>query len=165
VREQLAGFDLPSDAVGTTETVSGSLVLAPNGTFDPALSKLTVDLTTLKSDQSMRDNYLRGRTLETEKFPTAEFIPRRVQGLALPIPASGKASFQLIGDMTVHGVTSELTWAVTATLAPDRVTGQANTNFPFSTFGLPIPTLARLLSVDDKIQLELDFTLSRTVLP
>lgn len=165
VREQLAGYDLPNDAVGTTEAVSGSLVLAPDGTFDRERSKLAVDLNTLKSDQSMRDNYLRGRTLETEKFPTAVFVPRRVQGLALPLATSGKTAFQFIGDLTVHGVTKELTWNVTGTFAPDRVTGQASTTFPFSTFGLQIPKLARLLSVEDKIQLELDFTLNRTALP
>jgi polyisoprenoid-binding protein YceI len=162
VREQLAGFDLPGDAVGTTEAIAGSLVLAPDGTFDRERSRLTLDLATLTSDQSMRDNYLRTRTLEVEKFPKAEFVPRRVQGLTLPLPSTGQVSFDLVGDLTVHGVTAERTWAVTATLAPDRVTGRATTNFPFSTFGLQIPKLARLLSVDDNIRLELDLVLTRS---
>jgi polyisoprenoid-binding protein YceI len=162
VREQLAGFDFPNDAVGATEAITGSLVLRPDGTFDRDRSRITLDLTTLTSDQSMRDNYLRGRTLEVEKFPKAEFVPRRVQGLALPLAAAGQSSFQIVGDLTVHGVTAELTWAVTAALSGDRVTGRATTNFPFSTFGLPIPKLARLLSVDDNIRLELDLVLTRT---
>jgi polyisoprenoid-binding protein YceI len=161
VREQLAGFDLPNDAVGTTEAVSGSLVLAADGTFDRDRSRLTLDLATLTSDQTMRDNYVRNRTLEVEKFPKAEFVPRRVQGLALPLATAGQVSFQIVGDLTVHGVTAESTWAVTAMLAPDRVTGQATTSFPFSTFGLQIPKLARLLSVDDNIRLELDLVLTR----
>jgi polyisoprenoid-binding protein YceI len=161
VREQLAGFDLPNDAVGTTEAVAGSLVLAADGTFDRDRSRLTLDLATLTSDQSMRDNYVRNRTLEVEKFPKAEFVPRRVQGLALPLASAGQVSFQIVGDLTVHGVTAESTWAVTATLAPDRVTGRATTSFPFSTFGLQIPKLARLLSVDDNIRLDLDLVLSR----
>jgi polyisoprenoid-binding protein YceI len=165
VREQLAGFDLPNDAVGTTEAVSGSLVIAADGTIDPTVSKLSVDLTTLKSDQSMRDNYIRGRTLETEKFPRAEFVPRRAQGLPVPLSTSGKAAFQLIGDMTVHGVTREITWAVTGTLAADKVTGQATTTFPFSTFEMAIPKVARVLSLEDKIQLELDFALTRASVP
>lgn len=161
VREQLAGFDLPNDAVGTTEAVAGSLVLAADGTFDRDRSRLTLDLATLTSDQSMRDNYVRNRTLEVEKFPKADFVPRRVQGLALPLASAGQVSFQIVGDLTVHGVTAESTWAVTATLAPDGVTGRATTSFPFSTFGLQIPKLARLLSVDDNIRLDLDLVLSR----
>ena len=165
VREQLAGFDLPSDAVGTTESVSGSLVVASDGTVDQDGSKLTVDLTTLQSDQSMRDNYIKGRTLETEKFRNAEFVPRRVQGLTFPLPSSGKATFQLIGNMTVHGVTKELTWSVAGVFAADRVTGQATTSFPFSMFEMAIPKIARVLSVNDSIQLEIDFTLSRTAIP
>ena len=165
VREQLAGYDLPNDAVGTTEAVSGVLVLAADGTFDRERSRIVVDLTTLASDQSMRDNYVRNRTLETEKFPSAEFVPSRVQGLPLPAPSSGKASFQLLGDLTAHGVTRPVAWAVDAVFAPDRTTARATTSFPFSTFDLQIPKLARLLSVDDRIQLELDLTLTRTTVP
>jgi hypothetical protein len=131
VREQLAGFDLPNDAVGTTGAIAGSLVLASDGTFDRERSRLTLDLAMLTSDQSMRDNYVRTRTLEVEKFPKAEFALRRVQGLTLP-------------------------------LASDRVTGRATTSFPFSTFGRQIPKLARLLSVDDNIRLELDLVLTRS---
>ena len=162
VREQLAGFDLPNDAVGTTEAVTGSMVLLPDGSFDSNQSRLTLDLTTLTSDQSMRDNYVRTRTLEVATHPKAEFVPRRAQGLTLPLASSGKVSFQIIGDLTVHGVTAESTWAATAVLAADRVTGQATTRFPFSTFQLQIPKLARLLSVDDDIRLELDLVLTRS---
>jgi polyisoprenoid-binding protein YceI len=162
VREQLAGFDLPNDAVGTTEAVTGGVVLLPDGTFDRDQSRITLDLTTLTTDQSMRDNYVRTRTLEVATFPKAEFVPRRAQGLALPLASSGKVSFQIIGDLTVHGVTAETTWAVTAALAAERVTGQATTRFPFSTFQLQIPKLARLLSVDDDIRLELDLVLTRS---
>jgi len=165
VREQLAGFDLPNDALGTTEAITGSLVLLPEGTFDGDQSRLTLDLTTLKTDQDMRDNYVRTRTLEVAKFPKAEFVPRRTQGLTLPLGSSGNTSFQMIGDLTVHGVTAETTWAVTATLAADKVTAQATTRFPFSTFQLQIPKLARLLSVDDDIRLELDLVLTRSTVP
>jgi hypothetical protein len=55
VREQLAGISFPSDAVGTTQTVTGSVVVNPDGSIDASRSKLTVDLRTIKSDQQMRD--------------------------------------------------------------------------------------------------------------
>ena len=42
------------------------------------------------------------------------------------------------------------------------VAGRAKTDFTFATFGLTKPQLARLLSVDDKIQLELEFRMKRT---
>ena len=35
----------------------------------------------------MRDGYVQRRTLETEKFPMIEFVPKRAVGLPVPLPA------------------------------------------------------------------------------
>jgi polyisoprenoid-binding protein YceI len=164
VREQLAGISFPSDAVGTTESVTGTIVLNPDGSIDATRSKLVVDLRTLKSDQQMRDGYIQGRTLETEKFPTIEFVPRRAVGLPAPLPSGrqAQAGFQLIGDMTLHGVTNEATWNVVATFGNDQVAGRATTTIQFGTFKMAKPSLARIMSVDDKIELEIEFKCKRT---
>jgi polyisoprenoid-binding protein YceI len=163
VREQLAGINFPSDAVGTTESVTGMIILNPDGSIDASRSKLTVDLRTLKSDQQMRDGYIQSRTLETEKFPTIEFVPRRAVGLPAPLPAGmqAQAGFQLTGDLTLHGVTSEATWNVVATFGNELVAGRATTTLQFATFNLPKPSLARIMSVDDKIELEIEFKCKR----
>lgn len=165
VREQLAGISFPSDAVGTTQAVTGSIVVKPDGSIDAAQSKLSVDLKTLTSDQQMRDGYVQNRTLETAKFPTMEFVPKRAVGLPAPLPAGmqAQAGFQLIGDTTLHGVTKETTWNVVATFGNDLVGGRATTTIDFATFGMAKPSLARLLSVDDKIELEIEFRCKRTV--
>ena len=159
VREQLARLNLPNDAVGVT-AASGALLIRPDGSFAPG-SSLTADLRTLKSDESRRDAWLRENTLHTDRFPTATFVPKRQQGLRLPLPESGSIKFQLIGDMTLHGVTSELTWNVTAALAPGVATGQATTRFQFARFAIPVPKLLGLISVEDDIRLEIDFKAKR----
>ena len=166
VREQLAGISFPNDAIGTTSTVSGALVLTANGAVNPAQSKITVDLRTLKSDQDQRDGFVRGdRLLNVEKFPLVEFLPKRVVGLTWPLPSGrgAQAGFQMVGDMTVHGVTREVTWNVVATFT-DIVAGLATTQFKFDTFGLSKPQLARLLSVADDIGLELEFQFKRVAM-
>jgi len=166
VREQLAGLNFPDDAVGSTDSVTGTLIILPDGSVDSAHSKLTIDLRNLKSDQDMRDGYVKNRTLETDKFPTAEFVAKRLQGVPNPLPApdrpTGQTGFQLTGDLTIHGVTKEVTLNGYATYSKDVVAGRAMTDFTFATFGLTKPSLARLLSVDDKIQLEINFRLKRT---
>jgi polyisoprenoid-binding protein YceI len=164
VREQLAGISFPSDAVGTTEAVTGMLVLNPDGSFDSARSKLTVDLRTLKSDQQMRDGFIQRNTLETEKYPMIEFVPKKATGLPVPLPAGmgAQAGFQLVGDMTLHGVTKEATWNVVATFGNDQVAGRATTTLQFATFNITKPSLARLMSVDDKIELEIEFRAKRS---
>jgi polyisoprenoid-binding protein YceI len=166
VKEQLAGLSFPDDAVGTTDQVTGTVVILPNGTVDTAKSKLTIGLQSLKSDQDMRDGYVKGRTLEADKFPNAEFVPRTITGLPNPLPAADRATdqteFKLTGDLTIHGVTKPVTLTGYATMSKDMVAGAAHTDFTFATFNLTKPTLARLLSVDDKIDLELQFKFKRT---
>lgn len=163
VREQLAGISFPNDAVGTTSAIEGTIVVREDGTIDSAQSKITVDLRTLKSDQDMRDGYMRGeRGLNTEKFPMAEFVPKRAVGMEWPLPSGRQAQggFQLVGDMTVYGNTSEVTWNVVSTFSPKVIAGRANTEFPFTQFKIPKPSLARIMSVDDTIRLELEFRMT-----
>lgn len=171
VREQLAGVDFLNDAVGVTETVEGALLVRPDGTVDASQSRLTVDVRAFASDQDRRDNFLRKNVLETEKFPQAVFVPRTLVGSPWPV-ADAKTpfpivGFQLLGDMTLHGVTKPITWKVVAThnTAKGMVEGKAMTNFPFSTFSLTKPTFAFLLSVEDDIRLEIDFKMMSAAAP
>jgi len=159
VREQLARVEFPSDAVGVTSAVSGSIVLADDGSIVRDQSKFVVDITGLKSDNDRRDGYIQRRTLETEQYPTVEFVPTSFSGLASPPPASGEFTLKVTGDMTVHGVTKPITWDVTATAASGTYRGKATTAFTFEDFGMTKPRVAMVLSVVDTIRLEYDFKL------
>jgi polyisoprenoid-binding protein YceI len=154
VREQLAGRDLPNDAVGSTSSVTGQLAIRPDGTVVSDTSKITVDLTSLATDQSMRDQFIKFNTLQTRQFATAEFVPTKVEGLPTPLPASGQYSFKLTSLMTIHGVQKELTWDVTAQRDGGNVTGTATTEFKFGDFGMTPPKAPAVLSVVDDIRLE-----------
>jgi len=160
VREQLARLNFPNDAVGTTESLTGVIVMRPDGGFAPD-SKLTIDLRTLRTDEPKRDGFVRENTLETTRYPRAEFVPQRQKGMPVPLPASGTANFQLIGDMTLHGVTAEQTWDVAASFAGDAVTAKATTKFNFAKYKITIPRIFGLLSVDDDIRLELNARMLR----
>src|SRR5690349_15677273 len=138
-RERLAGRDLPSDAVGTSHNVSGTIVLNADGSVNPDQSQIKVDVSQLTSDESRRDNFIKGNTLQTSQFPMATFTPRSVQGLPSPLPSSGQATFQLSGDLTVHGVTRPVTWQVAAQFGSGNVSGNATTDVNISDFGMTPP--------------------------
>jgi polyisoprenoid-binding protein YceI len=163
VTEELAGVNFPSDAVGTTEAITGVIIVNPDASIG-AGSKITVDLKTLTSDQSMRDSYVQRNTLQTDKFPLLELVPKRAVGLPAPMPAGNQAQvgFKLIGDMTLHGVTKEVTWNVIAVLGAQQVGGRATTTIDFAMFNMTKPSLARLVSVEDKITLEIEFRATRS---
>ncbi len=161
VREQLVGVSLPGDAVGATREVTGTLVVRTDGTVLPAESRVQVDLRTLKSDQSRRDNFIRRNTLQTDRFPFAVFVPTEIRGLPLPLPESADVEFQLIGDLTIRDVTRQVTWEVKAHIEGGEATGQATTGFSFATFDLTPPRVPVVLSIEDHIRLELDFHIRR----
>ncbi|MFN8580029.1 MAG: YceI family protein [Gemmatimonadaceae bacterium] len=157
VREQLAGFDLPRDAIGVTKGVTGRIVIAADGSVVRDSSRFVIQVVDLKSDQARRDNFLRRSTLESTKFPTAELVPTALDGLLLPIASGASQTFAVRGDLTVHGVTRPTTWQVTARAEGSEVVGTAATAFTFKDFGLEQPRVPIVLSVADTIRLEYDF--------
>jgi polyisoprenoid-binding protein YceI len=162
VTEQFVGINFPNDAIGTSTTVAGTLEIAPDGSISPG-SKLTIDLRNLKSDQEQRDNYIKNRTLETGKYSFAEFVPTKIQGLPVLIPTQGQTGFELTGNLTIHGVTKEVTFQGIAVFGRDAtVAGRGKTSFTFATFGLTKPAIGRLVSVDDKINLDIVFKFKRS---
>jgi len=159
VREQLAELPLPNDAIGVTHGITGAIVLDGNGHLVPEESKFTVDLTSLESDRDRRDGYIKRRTLETDQFPNAILEPTAARGLPALLPASGTMTFELVGNLTIHGVTRPSTWQVTATADHGEFTGTASTRVKFEDFGMTQPRVAIVLSVQDDIGLEYEFHL------
>ncbi|MBI3913957.1 MAG: YceI family protein, partial [Chloroflexi bacterium] len=157
VREQLAGVSLPSDAVGVTTGVTGTITAKTDGTIIPGQSTFRADLSKLKSDRDQRDNYLRNETLETRRYPFADFVATQVKGLPNPPPRSGDVGFQLIGNLTVKNVTKEVTWDVKGKIEGEEFSGLATTSFKFGYFNIAIPRVFTVLSIEDNIKLEIDF--------
>lgn len=73
---------------------------------DSSKANLTIDATTVDTRNENRDKDLRSpKFFDVEKFPTITFVSKRVV-------SQGQGKFQLVGDMTMHGVTKEVTFAV-----------------------------------------------------
>ena len=161
VREQLMGANLPNDAVGTTTQVSGTIVVFADGRIVKDSSKIVVNITSLKSDKDRRDGFVQRRTMETDKYPTVEFVPTEVRGFNGILPASGTLAFELLGDLTVHGSTHPAVWHVTAHADGQGVAGSAHTAFTFKDINLDQPKVPVVLSVADTIKLEYDFRFAR----
>src|SRR5690606_13469221 len=157
VQEQLVGLDLPNDAVGRTSAVTGRISFDESGKVIPAESEIVIEVGGLTSDKERRDGYVSRRLLETETHPTVVLQPTAVRGLPFPLPTSGSRRFELVGDLTVKGVTRPTTWKVNADFAGDTARGTAATAFTFDDFQLAQPRVRVVLSVADTIRLEYDF--------
>ncbi|WP_020208514.1 YceI family protein [Gilvimarinus chinensis] len=81
-----------------------------NFSYDPAdvaASSITVniDTTSIDSNHAERDKHLRGDDfLEVSKYPEAKFVSKRITD----IDDDGE-EFDIVGDLTLHGVTKEVT--------------------------------------------------------
>ncbi|HUZ76839.1 MAG TPA: YceI family protein [Chloroflexota bacterium] len=157
-QELLVGHSVLSPAIGSTSAVAGTIALDASGKVLPSASKVTINLTTLASDKSRRDHFIQGNTLETAQFPNAVFAPTHLSGLPWPLPAAGQATFQMAGNLTVHGVTRPTTWNVVAQFSGSSVSGKATAPFTISEFGMTSPKAGPVLSVRDAGTLEIDFT-------
>ncbi len=157
VREKLIANTIENDAIGTTTAIAGMVVLDARGKVDTTQSKITVQLDSLKSDQSRRDGYIKGRTLETRQFPAAMLVIKDLQGLPATLPTSGTMNLNLVGDLTVHGVTKSVTWVTTVTADATGFSGRATTHLKFEDFNMTQPSVPVLAHVDNDIKLEYDF--------
>jgi polyisoprenoid-binding protein YceI len=163
VREVLAQIRAPGDAVLTATGMKGSFTLNADGSFSSS-SQITADLTTLDSDSKQRDSFIKDNTLGTRRFPLAEFVPTKTTGLALPLPLSGEMKFTLAGKMTVHGVTKDVTFSVSAKRDGAKLTATATADpaWKFADFGMTVPRVASVLSIEDDIRVEISLAATQT---
>lgn len=156
VEEQLAGIGAKT-AVGRTPDVTGSLTIA--GT-DVTAATFTIDLTTITTDDSRRDNALRNQSLETARFPTATFTLTSPIALGR-IPAEDeRIAVAAKGDLTLHGVTRPIVLPLEARRAGDTIAVVGTTSVAFADHAIAPPRSAIVLSVADvgTVELQLFFT-------
>ena len=156
VQEELAQVG-ETEAVGQTQAIIGQLAFDESGT-PLACSRFDVDLRTLQSDESRRDNYLYENTLEAETYPLATFVLRAVEGLDAPLTEGEEATMRLIGDLTLKDVTKLVAWEADVTMTEGALTGEAATEFEMPDFAIEPPSVPILLSLDETIRLEIDLT-------
>jgi polyisoprenoid-binding protein YceI len=155
VREQVAAIPAPGDAILTTRAFSGAVVLLPDGAFASG-SSFAADLDTLKSDEPLRDEWIKFNTLNTRVYPRAEFTLARVSGVPMPIAAQGDWAATLEGTMKIHGVERQVTWPVQVTRSGNEVHVLGATAFHFGDYGMAVPANRLILSVIDDVRLEID---------
>ena len=157
VQEQLSGIGA-NTAVGRTPNVSGTLTIANDQVTG---TDITADLTTLQSDDDRRDGQLRRQGIETATFPTAEF--KLTQPISGTIPAENtEVEVQATGDLTLHGVTKQVTIPLKAKWAGDVIEVAGSTEITFADYGITPPNSFMVLSIADTGTLELQIFFTRS---
>jgi polyisoprenoid-binding protein YceI len=155
VQEQLVGIG-GATAVGRTPDVTGTLTI--DGTT-VTQAEITADLTTLQSDERMRDGQLARQGIESARYPTATFT--LVEPIELDaLPADGQTvEVAGVGDLTLHGVTNRVSIPLKATLTGDVIAINGTLPFTWQEWGMTRPESMRVLSVADGGLIELQLFL------
>jgi polyisoprenoid-binding protein YceI len=139
-------------AVGRTSAVSGTVTVSGDRVEG---ADLRADMTTVRSDQARRDDALRSRAIETDRYPSARFT------LAGPVAVAAKAR-QAKGALTLHGPRA----AIAVTVRGQRLSGGrlelvGSAPIRFATFAIEPPSVAGLVTVSDHGVLEFRLVLAR----
>ena len=87
---------------GTLGKVTGTIEY-DGKTVESIKADVTIDLASINTDNDSRDKDLKSDNFfDISKYPTVKFKSKRVQ-------ADGQGKFKMVGDLTMHGVTKEVT--------------------------------------------------------
>src|ERR1022692_67278 len=149
VNEVLAGQN--NIAVGRTSTISGSMTI---GGKQVTAATFTVQMATIKSDQSQRDAQFNGRIMDTSVYPTG--VLKLTSPITLgTLPGAGVIkSYTATADLTMHGRTRQVTF----TLKAERVGAsiEVNGSIPilFADWNIANPSFAGFVTTQNHVLLE-----------
>jgi polyisoprenoid-binding protein YceI len=144
VREEFASIGV-ADAVGRTGEVTGTAAVDGDRITE---AELETDMTKLVSDESRRDDALRERGIETDRFPQAQF------SLSEPVRLTRRDQ-TVRGELTLHGETQAIAAKVSAQrLGGDTIELAGSAPIAFADFGIEPPSVAGVVTVEDEGTLE-----------
>jgi polyisoprenoid-binding protein YceI len=95
-----------SEVEGIFSAFEGSITTTKDD-FSDAKINVVVEVNSVNTDNAKRDEHLRGADFfETEKFPKATFV-------STSVTKTGTNKYNLKGNFTLHGITKEITLAMT----------------------------------------------------
>ncbi|WIE63633.1 YceI family protein [Curtobacterium sp. MCLR17_036] len=142
VHEVLNGSDVT--VTGRTDSVSGSATV--DGT-SITKATITVQVADIATDSDQRDSYFRDSALDTSAFPEATFTLTEPVADAVPSGSDTK-TVRASGELTMHGVTKDVTAELQIGLNGDGVDISGSIPVTFSDFDVQAPSLG-FVTVDD----------------
>jgi polyisoprenoid-binding protein YceI len=148
----------PKTVVGTTDQIGGELAVNLADPSQTRVGTITINARTLTTDSEFRNRAIKNQILATNNYEFITFTPSQIVGLPADAQAGQSYTFQIVGDLTIKGVTRPITFDVTVNpVSNERLEGKASSTITYADFGISIPRVPNVASVADQVRLELDF--------
>lgn len=150
-------FGQKAVAVGRTDAVTGQVEITGDRV---TTGSFTVDMATVRSDESRRDNQFRGRIMDVATYPTSTF--ELTSPIAIgTLPADGEeVTVKATGTLTLRGTTKEVTVSLAAQRSGSTIKVAGSIPIVFADWGIPNPSFGPA-DTEDNGELEFLLVLSR----
>ena len=152
----------PKTVVGSTNQVSGEIIVDFKQPEAVQLSTILVNARTLVTDNDFRNRAINNQILDTRTYEFITFTPTGISGFP-ENPDFGQAlAFQISGDLTIRDVTHPVTFEAEVTAeSEDLITGSAAATVARDDFGLVIPSVPGVADVDEEVRIEIELRAER----
>jgi polyisoprenoid-binding protein YceI len=158
VKEQLAFLGSPNEAVGRSNAVTGTMEVAGD-TVEQV--RIEADLTQLTSDEGRRDNAIRQRGLESERYPTATLeLAEPIQLASTPVQGQDIRG-QGTGRLTVHGVTREVDLNLTGRWSGSTIQVVGQLPVKMTDYQIEPPRFGPVVSIEDSLAVDFNLVFER----
>jgi hypothetical protein len=107
-------------------------------------------------EEHFNENYI-----ESDKFPKATFKGKVTNFDAAKV-ASGKATFDVEGDLTLHGVTKKIKTKITFVQSGDKLIATCSFKVKPADFNIKIPSVVKS-KIAESVEIDLNFSLEKKV--
>lgn len=154
--EILRGQD--NTVVGSTDQVAGQISIDFGDPSASQVGTIQVNARTLATDNNFRDRAIKNQILDTNTYEFITFTPTSISGWPQAAVIGELIELEIVGELTIRDVTMEVTFTVTVVAVSEtRLEGSGATIVAYADYGITIPDVAAVASVDDEVLLEIEF--------
>lgn len=157
IGEVLRGEDFL--VVGTTNNVQGEMVLNTKNSSESKVSLIKINARTLKTDSASRNAAIGRHILKSEiaEYEFIEFAPTSIVGMPENITPGVSFPIKVTGGLRIAGVTKPVTFDVNMKVEENQISGKGETTILYKDFGISIPSVPFVASVEDEVKLIINF--------
>ncbi|MEM7126151.1 MAG: YceI family protein [Chloroflexota bacterium] len=158
IQEVLLGND--KTVVGATSQVTGEITVVPSNPSASQIGIITINARDFKTDSSRRNRAIQRQVLLTAKneYQFITFEPLTIESLPQSIGIGDTFSFSVTGELSVLDTIRSETFEINVTVISEQeLTGLASTTILYADYGITVPKVPIVASVEDEVQLELEF--------
>lgn len=150
----------PKTVVGATDEVAGEILIDLDNPANSVLGVIRINVRTLETDNEFRTRALRGQILQADRpeYEFATFTPTELVGLPESSAVGEAFTFQIVGNLNVHGVSRAVTFdAIVTPISESQIEGTVSAVVLYRDFGMSIPEAPGVADISDEVRLEIDF--------